>query len=161
MVGRHLFYNNSGFDGNNAAANSDDDAAITVDKIPLRPGETSSFANYSSFAHGINGMMIDIADLGKAPTWADWDEYFVVPRGNSNNLGSWAAAPAPIAVATRPGAGLNGSDRITLIWQDGAIRNQWLALTILPGLSGLTEPDEFYFGSSVGDTRQFDRRSAS
>ena len=29
----------------------------------------------------------------------------------------------------RAGAGLNGSDRITLIWADGVIKKQWLQVT--------------------------------
>jgi hypothetical protein len=151
VVGRRLFYNNSSYDGNNAAATSDDDNAIDTGRSPLLPGQTAKHENYSSFVHGINGIMIDVSDLGKTPTLAELDEYFAFRVGNSNDFGSWTAAPPPIAVSTRPGAGVNGSDRITLIWPDGAIRNQWLEVTVLPGLSGLTAPDVFYFGSAVGD----------
>lgn len=37
VVDRKLFYNNSSFDGNNAAANASDDAAIAIDKSALLP----------------------------------------------------------------------------------------------------------------------------
>ena len=37
IMSRHVFYNNSKFDGNNAAANSSDDDAVTPDKVPLCP----------------------------------------------------------------------------------------------------------------------------
>jgi hypothetical protein len=133
------------------AATADDDNAIDGRIYPLQPGRTSNFDNYSSFVHGINGIMIDISDLGKAPTLAELDQFFDFRVGNASNLEAWTTAPAPIAVSTRPGAGLDGSDRITLIWQDGAIRNQWLEVTVRPGLSGLTTPDVFYFGNAVGD----------
>src|SRR5205085_2665199 len=42
VAGRFVFYNQSKFDGNNAAANASDDAAIATDKIALLPGGTST-----------------------------------------------------------------------------------------------------------------------
>ena len=38
VVGRHVFYNRSAWDGNNAAANAADDNAIASDKVALLPG---------------------------------------------------------------------------------------------------------------------------
>ena len=55
----HLFYNESGFDGGDAAANTDDDNAIATDKVALLPGETASYQNYTSFVEGINGIIVD------------------------------------------------------------------------------------------------------
>ena len=55
MIGSRVFYNRSAFDGN-AAANAADDAAIAPDKPPLRPGQTASFANYTSYSRGIHGL---------------------------------------------------------------------------------------------------------
>jgi hypothetical protein len=40
-----------------------------------------------------------------------------------------------------------------LIWPDGAIRNQWLQVTVLADdVTGLAAPDVFYFGNAVGET---------
>jgi hypothetical protein len=52
----------------------------------------------------------------------------------------------------RPGAGAGGSDRVTIIWPDGAIRRQWLQVTVrdTPAI-GLSAPDVFYFGNAVGE----------
>jgi hypothetical protein len=77
-VGRYIYYNNSAFDGNNPNANATDDGAIAPDKKALLPGETTTFANYTSYNRGINGIMIDIADLPGTPTVAD----FVFKVGN-------------------------------------------------------------------------------
>ena len=49
VLARRLFYNNSLADGNDPAANEADDQAVATDKRPLLPGETASFANYSSY----------------------------------------------------------------------------------------------------------------
>jgi hypothetical protein len=52
-----------------------------------------------------------------------------------------------------PGAGVNGSDRVTLTWPDGSIRNQWLRVTTKANdHTGLLAPHVFYFGSLVGET---------
>jgi len=120
VSGRKVFYNNSKFDGNSTAANAADDAAIATDKSALLPGLTANAQNYTSFSKGINGIMLDMPGLpaGAGPGASDFD--FKI--GNNNLPGGWGAAPAPSSVTTRRGAGVNGSDRITLIWTDGVIK---------------------------------------
>src|SRR5205085_8499425 len=49
------------------------------------------------------------------------------------------------------GPGVNGSDRVTFTWPDGAVRNAWLHVTIPATNTGLAAPDVFYFGNLVGD----------
>ncbi|HYW79673.1 MAG TPA: lamin tail domain-containing protein, partial [Thermoguttaceae bacterium] len=44
VIGRHVFYNNSQFDGLDAAANAADDAAIATDKQALLAGEVATSA---------------------------------------------------------------------------------------------------------------------
>jgi hypothetical protein len=62
------------------------------------------------------------------------------------------AAP-PAAITVRRGAGADGSDRVILVWADGAIVNQWLRVTVLATeRTGLSAPDVFAFGNLVGDT---------
>ena len=145
---RALFYNNSAFDGNNIAANAADDAAIATDKTALLPGGTGSFANYSSYSRGINGIMIDVAGLSGTPTAAD----FVFRVGNNNNPNGWVTAAAP-TITVRKGAGVGGSDRVVLTWADGTIVNQWLQITVKASLrTGLLTDDVFYFGNAIGET---------
>ena len=147
IVGRHIFYNNSYFDGDDPAANASDDGAIAPDKTPLLTGQTGAFANYTSYSRGINGIIIDITNLAGPPDAGD----FEVRVGNDWTPGSWPAGPAPISVTVRSGAG--GSDRITLIWADNAIEKQWMQLTVkATANTGLLSDDTFYFGNAIGET---------
>src|SRR5687767_756317 len=63
VVARHVFYNNSAFDGRTSGAHAADDAAIAAEKRVLLPGEKATFANYTGYSRGINGIMIDIQGL--------------------------------------------------------------------------------------------------
>ncbi len=149
IVGRWVFYNNSKWDGEEPAVNANDDAAIATDKQAMLPGETATFANYTSYSRGINGVMMDIKHLLTAPSAAD----FTFKVGNSNDPTSWATAPAPVSVSVRSGVGVGGADRVTIIWTDNAIQKEWLQVTVLAtGNTGLVEDDVFYFGNAVGDT---------
>jgi hypothetical protein len=52
-----------------------------------------------------------------------------------------------------PGAGLGGSDRVELIWLDGAITNRWLQVTMQGNShTNLAAPDVFYVGNAIGET---------
>jgi hypothetical protein len=76
---------------------------------------------------------------------------FDVATGSSL-AGVWAAAPAP-TVSVRRGAGVGGSDRVTLVWPDNAIRNTWLRMTVkgTANTNGAAR-DVFYFGHLAGET---------
>jgi len=148
VVDRHLFYNNSAFDGNDAAANADDNAAVAIDKQALRPGHSATLANYTSFSRGINGIFVDVAFPGRTPTAAE----FVFRVGNDTNPGAWSDGPPPVQVAVRPGKGTGGSDRVTVVWPDLAIRNGWLQVTVLADGLGLAGDDVFYFGNAVAES---------
>ena len=157
IVSRMVFYNGSAYDGRNAAANAQDDAAIAIDKRALRPGQKATFSNYTSYDKGINGLMIDVRHLPAAPTVDD----FLFRIGNDNHpygtaltdpADDWTWAPAPVAIAVRPGAGQDGTDRVTLIWANGAIRKCWLQVTVLAtDATGLVENDVFYVGNAIGE----------
>ena len=148
VKGRHIFYNRSVFDGNDAAANIADDWAIAPDKAALLPGGTATFANYTSYSRGINGIMVDIANLSGTPTAAD----FVFKVGNNSTPAAWATAPSPTSVSVRSGAGLDGADRITVIWPDNAIQKRWLQVTVkATAATGLAAAEVFYFGNAIGE----------
>ena len=156
IAGTYVFYNNCKWDGHSGLTNGDpaanqwDDNAIAPDKTPLLPGGTGSFGNYTSYTKGLNGLMVDIAGLaGRTPTAAD----FQFKVGNTNTPSSWAAAPPPSSVTVRPGAGVGGSDRVTVIWADNAIYNTWLQVTVLADANtGLTANSVFYWGNQRAET---------
>lgn len=156
-VGRHLFYNDSKFDGNTAGAAASDDNAIATDKTALQfTGSTNApISAFSSYSKGINGIMVDLANAGTI-TAAD----FTFKVGTNSNVGSWADAPAPLSVTVREGAGVGGSDRVTIIWANNAIKNTWLQVTVEGNdaqggyntNTNLAHSDVFFFGNRVGDT---------
>lgn len=153
VVGRWVFYNNSAFDGNDPAASAADDGAIATDKAASPPGLQTSFANYTSYSKGINGIMVDIARLptATAPTAAD----FAFETGNTYPFTQpWTTtAPTPASVTLRRGAGVAGSDRITLVWPDGQIQKTWLRVRVAATANtGLSQEDVFYFGNWPGET---------
>jgi hypothetical protein len=172
VAARRIFYNNSFFDGFTEGVadpatglNNDDNDALLPELEPdadpdptipnakraLLPGQQANFTNYTSYGKGLNGVMIDLSGLPANRTITADDFGFKV--GNSSNVSSWAAAPAPAYVSLRRGGGVNGSDRVTLIWRDNDIQNQWLQVTIkTTANAGLAASDVFYFGNLIGDT---------
>jgi hypothetical protein len=142
VVGRHVFYNNSAWDV------GDDNAAVDPSKSPLLPGGVAESANSTSYSLGINGIMVDIDGLTGTPAAGD----FVFNINQAASPNSWSLAPAPESVTVHAGEGVGGSDRITIIWTDGAIANQWIEVTVLATANtGLAAADVFYFGNATGD----------
>jgi hypothetical protein len=151
IAGRRIFYNHSAWDGNDAAANTNDDLAIATDKQPLLPGGKGSFTNYTGYTRGINGVMVDLLPGGAHAGVSATDFIFV--SGNNNTPKTWPAAPAPSSVTVRAGASPSQPDRITIIWPDNAIHGEWLGVKVLPTANTfLAGNDVFFFGNAPGDT---------
>ena len=93
-----------------------DDGAIALDpdhagqtqlgKRALLPGQTATFANYTSYDSGINGIMVDIAGLPVRQRLTADDFQFLV--GNSNDPAELDAVPGTDVVDVLPGMGDNG-----------------------------------------------------
>jgi len=153
-INPHIFYNNSAFDGNDPAADARDDAAIALDKRALLPGDTATFQNYTSYSRGINGIMVDFDDLPRTPTADD----FQFKVGNTLAPDRWTAAPAPaelpgVREVDLDGDGTPDVERVTIIWADGAISNQWLQVTVkATENTGLARNHAFYYGNAVGES---------
>ncbi len=164
VLGRHVFYNDSLFDGFDPTAGPADDAAVAPDKQALLPGQTAGFANYISHHRGLTGVMIDIEDLPGTPEAGDFA--FLVggtgPSGGApSGWTSWPTDPSEPgydagrlpAISVRRGAGVNGTDRVTLLWPPGVISGRWLRCTVRAGpRTGLAGDDVFYFGSAPGES---------
>ena len=146
VAGRYVFYNGSSFDGNNSAASASDDLAI-ADKTALLPGETATFENYTSYVKGINGLFIDLANLGSTALTAS-DFGF-----STGNGGAFQPLGVDPVITVRAGAGVNGSDRVSVIFPDGSVAKTWLQVTVKANAAtGLLSDDVFYFGNVVGET---------
>lgn len=163
LFARRVFYNLSKYDGNRAAVDTgivsgtlnDDSDAIDTSKNPLLPGGGSaSFANWTGFAQGINGLIYDVVAPTRAPLQSD----FVF-----ENIGKWGTAtPAGVTpngfttFATTVGTTNVTRCVITFLSTGGSaptatIRNTWLRVTINTGF-GLTAADTHYWGNAFGDT---------
>ena len=136
-----------------------DDAAIATNKPALLPGGTASFLNVTSYARGINGVMVDVSDLPAGVTLEAAD--FVFRSGTSADRSTWTAGPEPVQVATREVA--PGRQRVSLIWNDydprstsskqQAVANGWLEVTLKAnGRTNLAADDVFYVGNLTGET---------
>lgn len=144
----HIFYNNSFFDGNTPGVSPSDLNAIAPDKQPLLPGDTATFANYTSYSKGINGVFVDVVNVPNELTLNDFS--FMV--GNNSDPSTWTKAPTP-SLTYMPGQGDGGTDRYELIWPDNSIKGEWLQISLLPTVnSTLPSSDSIYFGNAPGET---------
>lgn len=145
VLARRLFYYPGAEDGDQAAA---DASTIAPDKSAYQPGSgRATFANVSSYEQGINGVVLDLTGVFGELDASD----FSFRTGTSNDLGTWTTAPSPTSVSILPGAGQ--ADRVALVWNRDAVKNQWLEVTLAAsGRTGLAEPEVFYFGSRIGDS---------
>jgi hypothetical protein len=153
IAGRHIFYNQSVWDGNSAAISAvNDNAAIAPGKVPHLPGGgVAVAANITSFSRGINGIMVDLSTgvNHTGITAAD----FVFKVGNNNSPNLWAAAPAPSAISVIPGGGVGGADRVEITWASGVVKNQWLEVQVLPTVAtGLAATDVHFWGNKIADS---------
>ncbi|NQU19748.1 MAG: hypothetical protein HQ567_00585, partial [Candidatus Nealsonbacteria bacterium] len=147
VVARHVFYNHSFFDGNDPAGNTADNGAVAPDKTALLPGAVAEKANYTSYARGINGVMVDIAGLPEGVT-----PDFRFHTGNSDTPDDWPLLDAVATIAVHEGAGVDGSDRVAITFADNAIHNTWLQVTVGPTAQcPLPTADVFYFGNAVSE----------
>jgi len=142
VVGRYVFYGGSSHG-----------TTIAPDKTPLLPGTAGSIAtaaNYTSYSRGINGLAVDLANLPPDVTPAADD--FAFHTGNDNHPAGWTELNVEPIVTLDRGAGVDGSDRVTITLPDGAVANAWLQVTILPTAGcPLPAADVFYYGNAVAE----------
>jgi hypothetical protein len=157
VVARRAFYNHSAFDGNDATAGAADDAAVAPGVLPLLPGDAQTLAGATTYSRGLNGVFIDVAALPGGAALTPDDFAF---RRSAGAPAAWTAAAVPSSITVRRGAGVNGSDRVTLVWPDydpanpnaTAVANGWLEVTVkATERTGLASPDVFAFGNLIGD----------
>jgi len=150
VTGRNVFYNNSFYDGHDPAATAADLAAVAPDKQALRPGQTGSFSNVTSYAKGINGVLVDFTGMPPGTLSAD---DFTFRVGRSGSPSTWSPAPAPAGVVQIPTPVGANIARYGILWPDGAIVNEWLQVTVKSDAhTGLAAPDVFYFGNLIAET---------
>lgn len=147
IVARKIFYNDSYFDFNNPAIQTpgagtrDDDAdAIDPTKSPLMTG-TATFANWTGYNKGINGLIYDIKDAKRDPLVTDFT------FTNKGKAGSTSSSVTPTAFAVQATADPTVK-RVVLTFQN--VTNCWLEVTIGTGF-GLNAAETHWWGNAVAD----------
>lgn len=150
IVGREIYYHDSKFAAGGPLAAVGDFAAIAPDKDALLSGAgRATMANVTNYSRGINGLLIDLSGTHGGVSLDDFSF-----RVGANNLpATWAVAPEPESLVAWDVQGADDSTRLQLIWPSGAIKDQWLEVTLLANEdTGLSAPEVFYFGNKIGET---------
>jgi hypothetical protein len=150
-AGRSVFYNNA--TGANLSSAGAANNAIDTSKSVLRtPGATSTFANYTNYSRGLNGLIVDIAGLPTTITNAQMLVSLHFAHWNAISAGGFAALPvaAVPTVTLLSNSGVGGSARIKITFPDNTLQNTWLRVTVLANnTTGLASNDVFYFGNVI------------
>jgi hypothetical protein len=166
VVARKIFYNNSYYDGNKIGIdtgisptnNHDDDFdAVDTSKRPLMVDDgTATFANWTGFVQGINGLIYDIEYPTRTPVASDF---------TFKNIGKAGTAPGtivtPSGFATYTVSTMPQVTRCVITFAStggpvpgGSVRNTWLQVTIGMGFGG-SAPETHWWGNVVGDDGTF------
>jgi len=114
----------------------------------LLEGQQATTNHFTNYDKGINGVFVDIKGAGGISA-----DDFEFRTGNSEDPSSWTSVVTPESISVVFGGGANGSDRVKIVFADGAVKNTWLQVRVLANENTqLQQDDVFYFGNSVGET---------
>ena len=128
--------------------------SLATDKLALLPGQSSTFANYTNYSLGLNGIVVDLNGLPAATTNSQMLSSLQFAQWDGIDAAGFVALPAAAipSVSIASGAGAGGSARATITFPNNTVQNTWLRVTVLSNLNtGLAANDVFYFGNVIGD----------
>lgn len=149
---RRVFYNNCFYDGNNVGINAGtgsktDSDAIDTTKSPLMiGGGASTFANWTGYNKGLNGLIYDISDPEVDPVASD----FVFEDAGRFATGATLVNPSAVGMIVLQ-ASSPRKVRMVFTFADGSLKNTWLKVTIGTGF-GLPASETHFWGNAAGDT---------
>ena len=154
IVGSYIYHKDSSFDINQGVQ-----AALDTGKSLAREevgSVTLSYNNLINTSRGLNGLVFDVENLATTNLSTDDFEFQMSPQGvynqQNNPPASWAAAPAPSQIEVMAASGGNPA-RIILRWNDNAIKDRWLRVTLKSTEdTGLFKDEVFYAGHLLGET---------
>ncbi len=152
IAARQVFYNNA--TGANLSSVGAATNAIATDKSPLLPGNASTFANYTNYSRGLNGIIVDINSLPATTTDSQILASLQFARWNGIDAAGFIALPGTaIPTATiLAGSGSGGSARVKITFPDNTLQNTWLRVTVVANSqTALAADDVFYFGNVIGE----------
>jgi VCBS repeat-containing protein len=136
------------------ATGSSASTSLATDKVALLPGQASTFANYTNYSRGLNGIVVDVNGLPAGTTNAQMLSSLQFDQWDGIAAAGFVAlsgAAVPNATIIR-GGGAAGSDSVAIAFPDNTVQNTWLRVTVLANAdTGLAANDVFYFGNVIGD----------
>jgi len=128
-------------------------ASMATDKLPLLPGQSSTFANYTNYSRGLNGLVIDVVGLPATVTDAQLAASFQFANWDGIAVAGFVALPgAAVPTVMGVSGGVAGSRRVRVTFPDNTLQNTWLRVTVVANAdTGLAANDVFYFGNVIGD----------
>ena len=152
-LARNIFYN--GATGSRLSSAGAAQNAIDPSKTALLPGGgRASFANYSNYSRGLNGIIIDFGGLPANASAAAILSSLAFSTWNGISSTGFVRLSSAVAASVEllPGAGASGSTRIKIVFPNGAINNTWLQVRLLANeFTGLAADDIFYFGHVLAE----------
>jgi hypothetical protein len=157
VTARKIFYNNCYYDGNNVAINAvpgvgtnDDDLdAIDTSKQPLLTGGgQSSFANYTGYEKGINGLIYEF-DIAAGDSDPQASNFVFQSIGKAGATAPVTVNPLASQLTVLQASGPR-KVRMTFTFQDATVVNTWLQVTIGTGF-GLDAADVHYWGNAQAE----------
>jgi hypothetical protein len=107
--------------------------------------------NIISATRGITGVVLDLDSLPSLNNISF--EFRMSPQGafdeEAEPFTAWVSAPPPSSVTLQPSEGLEGSDRVQILWADDVISNRYLYIKIM---AAGTTTAELFLGHLLGET---------
>ncbi len=136
------------------ATGSSASTSLATDKSALMPGQSSTFANYTNYSLGLNGVVIDVNGLPSGTTNSQMLASLQFAKWDGIAAAGFVALPGAAipSVSILNGGGAGGSARVTIAFPNNTVENTWLQITVLANAdTGLSANDVFYFGNVIGD----------
>jgi hypothetical protein len=100
----------------------------------------------------LNGIVVDLNHPANLAGMNASSFSFAIWNSFSNATPSFATISPTVIVSTFAAGGIGGADRVKIAFNDRAIENAWLQLTVLADANtGLAANDIFYFGNARFD----------
>lgn len=136
------------------ATGSSASTSLATDKSALLPGQSSTFANYTNYSLGLNGVVVDVSGLPSGTTNSQMLASLQFSQWDGIAAAGFVALPSAAvpSVSIFSGGGAGGSARVTITFPNNTVENTWLQVTVLANANtGLSANDVFYFGNVIGD----------
>jgi len=127
--------------------------SLATDKVPLLPGQSSTYANYTNYNRGLNGLVVDVVGLPATVTETQLAASLQFANWNGIAAAGFVALPlAAVPTVSIVQGGVAGSRRVQITFPDNTVQNTWLRVTVLANSDTLLAAnDVFYFGNVIGE----------